>query len=50
MRVTRYFFDIIVDNERKFDFSRCRHFLGHRITPKIGESLESQFEPFRRNF
>jgi len=30
------FFDIIVENGDIFDFSRCRHFLDHVITPKIG--------------
>jgi len=32
------FFDIIVENEDIFDFSRCHHFLDHEITPKIGNS------------
>jgi len=38
MRVTRCFFDIIVENEEILDFSRCRHFLNHVITLKIGNS------------
>jgi len=36
MRVTRYFFNINVENKDIFDFSRCRHFLDHVITPRIG--------------
>jgi len=50
MSVTRCFFDIIVKNEDIFDFSWCRHFLDHMITPKIGNSPIALNQAFLAQF